>query len=66
MSRIEQLEHDIEELSPDELKRLRAWFIEFDAKVWDRRIEADAKAGKLDRLISDAASDYKSGKSRSI
>ena len=51
MSEVEQLEQRIENLSPEDLSKLRAWFIEFDARAWDAQIEADAKAGKLDRLI---------------
>jgi hypothetical protein len=66
MSELEQLERQIEQLSPEELAKFRAWFVEFDAQAWDRQIEADLQAGKLDQLIEDAISDYKSGKAREI
>jgi hypothetical protein len=66
MTEVEQLEKRIENLSPEELSRLRAWFFEFDARVWDERIEADAKAGKLDGLIAKALADYKAGKAREL
>jgi len=58
MTEVEQLEKGIRDLSPEQLTRFRAWFIEFDAQVWDRQIEADLKAGKLDRLIEEARADY--------
>ena len=45
---------------------LRVWFLEFDARVWDQQMEADAKAGKLDGLISEALADYKAGKAREL
>lgn len=66
MSEVEQLEQRIENLPPEELAKLRAWFVEFDARVWDEQIEADAKAGKLDGLITEALADYKAGKAREL
>ena len=66
MSEIEQLERRIESLSPGDLAKLRAWFAEFDARVWDEQIEADARAGKLDDLIREALSDYQAGKAREL
>ena len=66
MSEVELLEQRIENLSPQELAKLRAWFVEFDARVWDEQIEADAKVGKLDGLIAEALADYKAGKAREL
>ena len=66
MSELEQLEQRIKKLPPDELAKFRAWFIEFDHLIWDRQIEADSKAGKLDGLIAEAQADYKAGKAREI
>jgi hypothetical protein len=66
MSDVEQLEQQIEGLSPLDLAKFRAWFLEFDARVWDAQIEADAKAGKLDGLIAEALADYKAGKARDL
>jgi hypothetical protein len=66
MSEIEQLEQKIENLSPQDLAKFRAWFAEFDARAWDAQIEADAKAGKLDGLINEALADYKAGETRKL
>ena len=66
MSELEKLEEHIRKLSPEELKRFREWFVEFDAQIWDEQIAADSKAGKLDKLVSDALSDHKAGKSRPL
>ena len=66
MTEVEKLEKKIEGLSPEELAKFRSWFIEFDARAWDRQIEADSKAGKLDRLADSALADYKSGRSKEI
>ena len=51
MSELEKIEQRIRELSPEELAKFRAWFIELDHVLWDRQIEADSKEGKLDKLV---------------
>jgi hypothetical protein len=66
MSEIEQLERSIENLSPEDLARFRTWFLEFDAQRWDRQIEGASKAGKLDALIEESMTDYKTGKSKEL
>jgi len=54
MSELEDLERRIRGLSPEELAKFRNWFYEFDHLLWDRQIEADSNAGKLDKLATDA------------
>lgn len=54
MTSLEAIERAIEQLPADELARLRRWFLEFDAAVWDAQIEADAAAGKFDALAEEA------------
>jgi hypothetical protein len=62
VGRVEDLEQQIRALSPEELAQFRAWFLEFDWAVWDRRIEEDIRAGKLDALADKALRDLASGK----
>ena len=66
MSEIEQLKKKIQGLSPGDLTKFRAWFLEFDERVWDKQIEADLKAGKLDGLAAEALAEYKAGKAREL
>jgi hypothetical protein len=66
MSEFERLAGRIEKLSSEELKKFRAWFAEFDARVWDAQIEADSKAGKLDGLVAEALAEYKAGRTREL
>lgn len=66
MSEVEQIENRIKNLPPEELVKLRAWFAEFDAQEWDRQIEADSAAGKLDRFIEESLAEHKAGKSRPL
>ena len=53
MSKIERIERDVQALALDELAAFRKWFQEFDAAAWDRQIEDDVRAGKLDGLAAD-------------
>ena len=55
---ITEIEQAIIELSPEELARFREWLEKYCAEVWDKQIEADAKSGRLDRLISEADEEY--------
>ena len=66
MSEIEQLEKTVSNLSPTDLAKFRAWFLEFDSRVWDEQIETDLKAGKLDTLIAEARTEFEQGKARPL
>jgi hypothetical protein len=61
MGKIENIERQIEALSPEELAQFRAWFLEFDWTAWDRQLEADIQAGKLDHLVQKARRDHAAG-----
>ncbi|ESZ18818.1 MULTISPECIES: hypothetical protein [Mesorhizobium] len=66
MSKLEQIEKSVAELSPEELKAFAAWFEALKAEMWDRQIEADAKAGRLDKLAEQALADHRAGRTRSL
>jgi hypothetical protein len=66
MSRVEQLEQQIAELDPTELRALREWFALFDAEVWDRQIECDAKSGKLSGMAERAIRDFHAGRATEL
>jgi hypothetical protein len=51
---LEQLQNEIEALSPNEFGRLRRWFAEKDWERWDKQFESDVAAGKLDFLLREA------------
>lgn len=61
MSRVEQIETEIQQMSADELAAFRAWFEQFDADQWDRQFEADASSGKLDALADRALRSLENG-----
>lgn len=62
MSKVESIEQQIKALSAEEVAQLRAWFFEFDWALWDRQIERDVAAGKLDALAEKALRDHAAGK----
>jgi len=66
MGEVEQLMKRIQNLTPRDFAEFRAWFLEFEARVWDRQIEADVKTGKLDGLVAEAFADYRAGKTREL
>ena len=63
MSKVEQLEQQIQQLSPSEFAELREWLLEQDWEQWDREIERDAAAGKLDQIFAEAREAHRQGKS---
>ncbi len=62
MTEVEEIESAIAHLSLPDLSRLREWFLEFDAAVWDRQIEEDVASGRLDALADQAIADFRAGR----
>jgi len=62
MSTVTEIEAAVKRLSREELARFRSWFHEFDADVWDRQFEEDARSGKLDSLAEEALGDLREGR----
>ena len=63
---VEDLEKAVASLPPDQYAEFRAWFEAFEADNFDRTIERDAKAGKLDRLADQAIDDLRKGRAREL
>ena len=61
MSKINDLERQVQSLSADELASFRQWFAELDAEACDRQFEADVKSGKLDALAERARQAHAAG-----
>jgi hypothetical protein len=62
MSNLEQIENAVLQLSSKDLAAFRAWFAELDADAWDRQIEEDVAAGRLDALAEEALDDLRKGR----
>ena len=63
---LEELEKAVAQLPPDKLEEFRAWFKKFDSELWDKQIEQDVLAGKLDKLAEEAIAEHKAGKTRKL
>ena len=66
MGDLKLIEKAIEALPPSELAGFRDWFADFDAAAWDKQIDRDAAAGKLDVLANEALADYCAGSAREL
>lgn len=62
MSTVQEIQKAVRQLSPEDLAAFRAWFDEFDASVWDRQLEEDVVAGRLDQLAEEALQDLREGR----
>lgn len=59
---LQQLQAAVCQLAPADLSAFAQWFEEFLADAWDRRIEADIKAGRLDAAVRQADADIDAGR----
>lgn len=59
---LQQLESAVAGLPPADLDAFARWFEEYLADAWDRRIEADALAGRLDAAGRRADADFEAGR----
>jgi len=66
MTKIEKVEHEIERFDPAELAAFREWFRQYDAEQWDRQLEEDLRAGRLDSLAEEALAAHQAGKSKEL
>jgi hypothetical protein len=62
MSTIAEIEDAVRRLSPEDLAAFREWFVQLDAQAWDRQIEEDVAAGRLDSLAEEALEDLRQGR----
>ncbi|MCK9605127.1 MAG: hypothetical protein M0R33_01610 [Methylomonas sp.] len=63
---MELLEQRIAALDNVAFAKLRDWFVEFEQRRWDQKIETDESEGKLDALINSALTEYQSGMAREL
>lgn len=66
MTKLEQIEKSVSELSPDEFERFSAWFEALQAERWDREMAEDVANGALDELAELALSQFRSNRTRPL
>ena len=63
---LQELEAAVSQLPTDELTAFARWFEDYMADAWDRRIEEDIKAGRLDEAGRRADADFEAGQCRPL
>ncbi len=59
---VEELQTAVSDLPADEFAKFSQWFEEYLADRWDRKIEADILAGRLDAAGRRADEDFEAGR----
>ncbi len=66
MTTVADITGAVKRLPKRDLARFRKWFAEYDAAAWDRQLEVDATAGKLDALVREAQRDHRAGRTKAL
>ena len=66
MTTVKAIEKAVSELPPEKLSIFRSWFARFDAVLWDKQMEEDAKTGRMDAILVKVCESYKKGKCKEL
>ena len=66
MTKVEAIEREVEKLTREELASFRDWFVEYDWQAWDRELEEDVAAGRLDKFAEEVLEEHRRGKTKEI
>ncbi|MEI8373699.1 MAG: hypothetical protein WCJ35_12800 [Planctomycetota bacterium] len=58
---IAEIESAITQLPAKEYAELMAWLQEYHDRMWDKQLDDDLAAGRLDALMAEANDEYKQG-----
>jgi len=58
---IKEIEIAITQLPATDLAELMAWLENYHAQMWDKQIEEDLEAGRLDALLTEVDKEYEAG-----
>jgi hypothetical protein len=58
---VTEIEAAITELASKDLDELIGWLAEHHAKIWDKQIEEDLEAGRLDAVLAEVDKEYEAG-----
>lgn len=66
MTMLEEIETAILQLPQNDFWQLSHWIAELNQDRWDKQLERDAAAGKLDALADEALNEHKLGRTRRL
>ncbi len=58
---IQEIEVAIAELPVPDVLKLATWLADYQQRAWDREIEDDLDAGRLDALLAEVEAEYEAG-----
>jgi hypothetical protein len=63
---VTEIESAIIQLPSKEVSHLMSWLAEHHAQLWDKQIEDDLEAGRLDALLAEVDQEYDAGLARPL
>lgn len=66
MSTVVEIENALQALPVDDAWKVADWLQQDLDDMWDRQIDADIAAGKLDKLADQALEDYRAGRVKPV
>lgn len=63
---VKEIEAAITQLSPKDIAKLASWLTNYQAELWDRQIEEDLEAGRLDQLLAEVEKEHAAGLSQPL
>ena len=63
---IAEIESAITQLPAKDYAELMAWLQQYHERVWDKQIEDNLAAGRLDALMAEANDEYRQGLTRPL
>ncbi len=58
---VTEIQAAITELTSDDLADLMNWLEDYQAKLWDKQIDEDLQAGRLDSVLAEVDEEYEAG-----
>ena len=58
---VTEIQAAIIELTGDDLADLMNWLEDYQAKLWDKQIDEDLQAGRLDSVLAEVDEEYEAG-----
>ena len=63
---VKEIEAAITQLPAQEVAELMSWLAEYHAQIWDKQIEDDLEAGRLDALLAEVDKEYQAGQAQPL
>ncbi|NOZ06350.1 MAG: hypothetical protein GXP41_08380 [Chloroflexi bacterium] len=63
---VREIEASITQLPVRDLTKLVRWLEDYQAQLWDKQIEEDLEAGRLDTLLAEVDREYQAGLSQPL